>query len=86
MQKFTYTIQDPEGVHARPAGLIIKTISAFKSNISLETNGKKIPLKGGIFALMGLGIKKGQEVEITIEGSDEAEALEKIQQAFKDNL
>ncbi len=86
MQEFTYTIKDKDGVHARPAGAIIKAATPFKSNIYLEANGRKIALKGGIFALMGLGIKQGTEVFITIEGSDEIEAFNTIKQAFEDNL
>lgn len=86
MQEFNYIIKDKDGVHARPAGAIIKAIAPFKSNIYLEANGKKIALKGGIFALMGLGIKQGTEVYITIDGSDEAEAYTVIKKAFEDNL
>ncbi|HIV14584.1 MAG TPA: HPr family phosphocarrier protein [Candidatus Avisuccinivibrio pullicola] len=74
MQQFTYTIKDRDGVHARPAGQLIAAASKFKSNITLSTNGKSVSLKGGIFALMGLGIRYQQEVTITCEGPDELDA------------
>lgn len=74
MQQFTYTIKDRDGVHARPAGQLIAAASKYKSNITLSTNGKSVSLKGGIFALMGLGIRYQQEVTITCEGPDELDA------------
>lgn len=86
MQKFSFIVKDPDGVHARPAGIIIKAITPFKSNVSLETNGKKVLLKGGIFALMGLGIRQGQALEVTVEGEDELEAVDAVRRAFEDNL
>lgn len=86
MQKFSFIVKDPDGVHARPAGIIIKAITPFKSNVSLETNGKKVLLKGGIFALMGLGIRQGQALEVTVEGEDELEAVDAVRKAFEDNL
>lgn len=86
MQKFSFIVKDPDGVHARPAGIIIKAVTPFKSNVSLETNGKKVLLKGGIFALMGLGIRQGQALEVTVEGEDELEAVDAVRKAFEDNL
>ena len=43
MEKFTYTITDPAGIHARPAGLLVKTAAGFKSTCKVEGNGR---LKG----------------------------------------
>ena len=75
MQQFTYTIKDRDGVHARPAGAIIKA-----------AHGKKIALKQGIFALMGLGIRYGAEVVVSCEGEDEAEAAQGMQKCFNEYL
>ena len=36
MQQFTYTIKDRDGVHARPAGVIIKAAKQYKSKITIE--------------------------------------------------
>ncbi len=86
MQQFTYTIKDRDGVHARPAGAIIKAAHAYKSNIFIESNGKKIALKQGIFALMGLGIRCGAEVTVSCEGEDENEAAQGMQKCFNEYL
>ena len=47
MQQFTYTIKDRDGVHARPAGVIIKAAKQYKSKITIEAHGKSADLKGG---------------------------------------
>lgn len=86
MQQFTYTIKDRDGVHARPAGAIIKAAHGYKSAIFIESNGKKIALKQGIFALMGLGIRFGAEVIVSCEGEDEAEAAQGMQKCFNEYL
>ena len=85
MIEFKYVIQDKEGIHARPAGVLVKAATEFKSNIQINKDGKKGDLKR-IFGVMGLGIKQGDEVVITIEGEDEAEAAEIIEELMKKNL
>ena len=40
MKEFTYTITDPEGIHARPAGELVKAAKAFESAIKLNKEGK----------------------------------------------
>ena len=78
MQQFTYTIKDRDGIHARPAGALIKEAKSFKSKITIDAHGKTADLKGGIFALMGLGIRCGWEVTVT---------MRKLQQlSFKSSL
>ena len=82
MREFTYIITDPDGIHARPAGELVKAAKEFESDIKLEKDGKTTDAKK-IFGVMGLGIKHGQAVKIIIEGSDEdkaAECLEKFMQ------
>ena len=85
MQEFTYTIKDPEGIHARPAGLLVKEAAKFKSKITLKANGKSADLRR-IFALMALGIKTGVSVTVTAEGEDEEAAIKALQTNFTNNL
>ena len=40
MKQFQYTITDPVGIHARPAGLLVKAAKAFQSSITVEKDGK----------------------------------------------
>ncbi len=86
MQQFTYTIKDRDGIHARPAGALIKAAKQYKSKITIEAHGKSVDLKGRIFALMGLGIRCGWDVTVTIEGEDENIAAVEMQQVFAQTI
>ena len=85
MKTMTYTIQDELGIHARPAGVLVKEEKKFQSKITLEGNGKKAEA-GKLLAIMGMGIKHGTEVTITAEGPDENEAIAAMEEFFKNNL
>lgn len=85
MKQFTYIISDPSGIHARPAGNLVKLAKGFSSQITAEANGKKADVKK-LFALMGLGAKKDTALCVSIEGADEADAAVQLEQYLKDNL
>lgn len=85
MKEFKYIITDAEGIHARPAGLLVKLASGFSSVLTMEKDGKTADIKR-IFGIMGLGVKQGQEVKITALGPDEALAIEEIEKFFRKNL
>ena len=85
MKSFTYTVQDELGLHARPAGLLVKEAAKFKSAITLDSGAKKADAKR-IMAVMSMGVKKGVEVTVSIEGEDEDAAYETIKKFFEDNL
>ena len=54
MKEFKYVITDNEGIHARPAGELVKLAKSFESSVMIEKEGKKADCKK-IFGLMGLG-------------------------------
>ena len=85
MKTFTYTIQDEVGIHARPAGLLVKKAKEFQSTITLENGGKSVNLTK-LMAVMGLGVKHGETVTISIEGADEDTAFAEMQAFFQQNL
>lgn len=85
MKKFLYTITDTLGIHARPAGLLVKEASKFKSNITISKDGNEGDAKR-IFSIMGLGIKNNQSITIKIDGEDEEECANSLQSFFKENL
>lgn len=85
MKEFKVVIKDPVGLHARPAGLLVKQAAAFKSKITISGNGKSADGKK-LIMLMGLGIKQGMEVICRIEGEDEDAAAEALQRFFEENL
>jgi phosphocarrier protein HPr len=85
MKEFNYKIKDAQGIHARPAGLLVKQAIAFQSDISILKDGKSADLKK-IFGIMGLGAKQGDEIIIKISGMDEQEAYTAIQEFVEGNL
>lgn len=85
MKVFTYTITDVIGIHARPAGLLVKEAKDYNSKITIGLNGKTAEATK-LMAIMSLGVKCGNEVKITVEGEDEAVALEGIRTFFEQNL
>lgn len=85
MLKFDYTIKDPQGIHARPAGDLIKIVKGFGCSITIEKAGKSADA-GKIFAVMGLGAKSGETVTFTFDGEDEAEAMEAVKSFMEANL
>ena len=85
MQTFTYVIKDELGIHARPAGLLVKEAKNFNSTITLECGGKKGAAKG-LMGVMSMAVKQGMEVTVTVEGDDEVEAVAAMKAFFEANL
>ena len=85
MKKFTYTRTDPVGIHARPAGMLVNEVKACKAQVTISCNGKSADA-GKLMALMGLGIKNGMEVEVTVEGEQEETAFAQLKEFFVKNL
>jgi phosphotransferase system HPr (HPr) family protein len=87
MTTFSYTITDPLGIHARPAGLFIKKLEEFKSTITISRDDTGEFCKGGkLFALMKLRIKKGMTITVKAEGEDESAAIEAAQSFLTTHL
>ncbi|WP_373738586.1 phosphocarrier protein HPr [Jeotgalibaca porci] len=82
MEKKDFNIIAETGIHARPATLLVQTASKFNSDINLEYKGKSVNLKS-IMGVMSLGVGQGAEVTITVDGQDEAEAMEGIVETLK---
>ena len=85
MKEFSYTITDPAGIHARPAGLLVKEVKKFASTVTV-TKGEKSVNALKLMALMGMGIKQGDTVSVSIEGADEETAAAAIEAFFKANF
>jgi len=85
MKEFSYVIKDELGIHARPAGMLVKLVKNYESNIEI-TKGEKTVGAAQLLKLMGLGVKCGEEVKITVEGPDEDVAFEDVKKFFTDNL
>ena len=85
MKSINYTITDELGIHARPAGLLVKLAGGFQSDITIVKDGKEANAKR-IMALMGLRATKGSEITVKIEGPDEDDAATAVENFLKANL
>lgn len=85
MKTFDYTITDPQGIHARPAGLLVKEAKKYESAIGIVKGARKGDLKK-IFTVMALGAKQGETVTITVDGADEAAAAPAIEAFLKEHF
>ncbi|MBM7551326.1 phosphocarrier protein HPr [Thalassobacillus pellis] len=82
MQEKTFTITSSDGVHARPATVLVQKAGQFQSDINMHYKGKAVNLKS-IMGIMSLGIPSGAEIEITAEGKDEEEAIQQLADTMK---
>ena len=85
MKEFTYEIKDPLGLHARPAGLLVKAAAGYASTVTLNAPNGKADAKR-IMAVMRLAVKQGNAVTVTCEGADEDKACAELQAFFQANL
>ena len=85
MKEFKYVVTDNEGIHARPAGELVKLVKGFESTVSIEKDGKKVDCRK-LLALMGLGVKKGHRLRFTAQGGDAEQALKAIGDAIAAGL
>ncbi len=83
MKTITYICNDKEGIHARPAGQLNKVAKSYTCAITMTKGEKTADIKR-IFALMGLGVKFGDETTITFNGADEDAAAEAVAEVLKD--
>ncbi|MCI5775423.1 MAG: phosphocarrier protein HPr [Aerococcus sp.] len=82
MEKRDFHITAETGIHARPATLLVQTASKFESEIKLEYKEKSVNLKS-IMGVMSLGVGQGADVTISVEGSDEQDAIAAIEDTMK---
>lgn len=71
-------IKIPTGLEARPVALLVQVASQYESNIYVECDEKKVNAKS-IMGMMSLGLAAGEEVTVSVDGSDEEVAMENIE-------
>lgn len=86
MKQFNYVINDPLGLHARPAGLLTKLARPYAGTVISVTKGDKTVTASQLLKLMSLGAKNGDEVTVTVEGPEEEAAFEAVKAFFDANL
>lgn len=85
MKKFEYIITDELGLHARPAGQLVKVATAFRCGITVATSAKSVDAKR-IMGVMQLAAKKGDALIICCEGEDEVAAAAALETYVKKSL
>jgi len=70
-------VNNPTGLHARPASQLVALAGKFKSKVTIQFNGKSVNVKS-MLSLLGAGIKKSSQIVLVVEGEDETEAAEAI--------
>ena len=86
MKQFNYTITDPLGIHARPAGLLAKLAKGYGDTVITVTKDGNSVKASQLMKLMGMGIKQGNEITVAAEGPAEDEAIAAAQKFFEENL
>jgi len=86
VQKFTYTILEDFGIHARPAGLLVKLAKSFPDTTVTITNAGITVKATQIIKLMNMGVTLGDVVTVTATGAAEKEAIAAFQTFFEENL
>ncbi len=82
MIRFQYTIQDRIGLHARPVGLLAKTVAPFQNaQINISCGDQTADAKR-IFAMMALQARHGDTLTICVEGGDEQVIADAIRTVF----
>lgn len=85
MVEFKYVVTDELGIHARPAGMLVKEAKNYTSAIKI-TKGEKSTDMNRLMGIMALGVKKGEEVTITLDGVDEESEANTLKEFFANNL
>ena len=85
MKEIKHVINDPLGMHARPAGMLVKAVAPFASKITVTAPTGTADAKR-LMALMRLAAKQGMELTVTIEGPDEEKAAAELQAFLTANL
>ncbi|WP_123054026.1 HPr family phosphocarrier protein [Clostridium sp. JN-1] len=70
-------VKSSTGLHARPATLLVKKASSFKSDVSIEFDGKKANVKS-LIGVLSLGVTKNATITVSASGDDESLALEEV--------
>ena len=85
MQEMKKTILNEEGMHARPAGVLAKSASGFRSKIEILYKGRTINAKSAM-SIMTLGLSKGSEIQLSADGPDAGDAIRVLSQLIDNKL
>ena len=85
MKEFKHVIQDPMGLHARPAGMLVKACAGYASKVTLTAPTGTADAKR-LMGIMRLAAKQGMELTVTVDGADEEKAAAELKAFLEANL
>lgn len=85
MKEFKHVINDPMGLHARPAGILVKAAAGYACSVKITAPTGEADAKR-LMAVMRLAAKKDMEITITCDGPDEEKAASELQAFLSENL
>lgn len=85
MITFEFTVTDKDGLHARPAGQLVKEAQKLDSAVTITKNGKSADLRK-LFALMSLGVKQGETISVSVEGGEEQVNADFVKRFLSENF
>ena len=85
MKQFDYTVRDSDGLHARPAGKFVKFAQGCSSGVSISLRGQTANAKR-LFAVLSLGVKRGDDITVRVEGENEASDCEKLEAFCRESI
>lgn len=74
MESISFIINNPIGLHARPAAAFVQLTNQYQSEILVSYNGRTVNAKS-ILGVLSLGAGHGAEIILSVEGTDKDEAL-----------
>lgn len=84
MRQMEFTVRDKDGIHARPAGILVQKMQSFPCRIVIKKGEKEADCKK-LFALMKLAIKCGETITLTADGEQEDQAISAARQIWEEN-
>lgn len=85
MEKITLKLNNPDGLHARPAAMFVQQANKYESDIEIEFQGNKVNGKS-IIGIMSLGAFHGEEIGIVARGIDEKEAIKGLSDLINNEM
>lgn len=85
MKEFMYTVKEMLGLHARPAGMLVRYVKTLGSKVTIA-RGDEAAEGTRLMSIMAMGVKQGEVVKVTVEGETEEEDVVAVQNFFEDNL
>lgn len=85
MEQFTYKISDPNGIHARPAGQLVKLVKELSGTVTIIKDEKAVRAEK-LIALMGLGIRNGDVITVQVEGDNEKVDAARLKSFLEERL